>query len=453
MKRLALAALLGAAALSPAPATAAIVFGSDPILFWNTVALANLPGSAPVQTRAYAMLNVAMHDAVNAALGKPNRGYLPGVAALGGDVRAAASQAAYNVLSALNTTPAAQAVFLQALNDSLSLSDAGTRAQGIATGAAYAGALLAARAADGSAFMPAYAPGSNPGDWRPTPPGNAAGALSNWGNVTPFLLTRGDELWPGPPPALTSAEYAAAYNEVKTVGAAGAEANGDRTPDQTASANFWQNANGSQWLRIGTQLAEDEGLTTLDNARMFALLTTALADTQIAGFDAKYLHEVDLWRPVTAIRLGDTDGNAATIGDPNWQPQNAAPAHPSYISTLSALSGAGSSILKSFLGDDEGFTLTINGLSRDFTGLDAAAADAANSRIWGGIHFRFDSSAGTQLGRNIAAVGLQNSAFQAVPEPSTWAMMIAGFGLIGGAVRRTALRGSALRRVVGICEA
>jgi hypothetical protein len=105
MKRLALAALLGAAALTPAPTAAAIVFGSDPILFWNTIALANLPGSAPVQTRAYAMLNVAMHDAVNAALGKPNQGYLPGVAALGGDVRAAASQAAYHVLSALNTTP------------------------------------------------------------------------------------------------------------------------------------------------------------------------------------------------------------------------------------------------------------------------------------------------------------------------------------------------------------
>ena len=281
-----------------------------------------------------------------------------------------------------------------------------------------------------------YVPGSNPGDWRPTPTAFAPGALSHWGDVTPFLLSSGDQLWPGAPPALTSAAYATAYNEVKTVGAAGAQANGDRTADQTASASFWNGANGSQWVQIATQLAEDEGLGTLENARMFALLTTALADTQIAGFDAKYLHDVDLWRPVTAIRMGESDGNLATVGDPDWTPLNAAPAHPSYISTLSALSGAGSSILRSFLGDDEAFTLTIGASTRQFAGLDAAALDAANSRIWGGIHFRFDSDAGTQLGQRIAAAGLQNRAFGVVPEPASWAMMIAGFGLIGAAMRR-----------------
>lgn len=163
MIRLAAAALLGAAAMLPRPAAATITFESDPILFWNKVALANLPGSAPVQTRFYAMVNIAMFDAANAALGRPNAGFLSGVSATGGDVRAAVSQAAYNVLITLNPAPAAQAAFLQALNDSLTLGDAATREQGKTTGAAYAGALIASRSGDGSGVSVAYTPGTDPG--------------------------------------------------------------------------------------------------------------------------------------------------------------------------------------------------------------------------------------------------------------------------------------------------
>ena len=356
------------------------------------------------------------------------------MSATGGDVRAAASQAAFDVLKTLN--PSALATFTTAYNNSMALADPATRAQGSATGAAYAAAAITARTGDGSALATPYTPGGNPGDWRPTPPANAAAALPNWGKVTPFLLTSGDQLYPGAPPAIGSADYATAYNEVKSVGALGAEAAGNRTADQTASALFWNGANGLTWLQVGTIVAENKGQSTLESARTFALLSTSIADALIAGFDAKYLHPVDLWRPVTAIRLGDTDGNAGTDADTLWTSLINAPAHPSYVSTHAAASGAGSAILASIFGDDQAFTFAIAGTNRSFTSLSTAALDGANSRVWGGIHFRFDSVAGLQVGQGVAAFGLSRAAFSPVPEPRSWALMLVGFGIAGGMLRR-----------------
>lgn len=432
-KYAAAAALAASSLAMSSPASAQIVAGSDPILFWNDVTLATLAapppslGSPLFQTRGYAMVNIAMHDAVNAALGGPNRSYLSGISTSGGDARAAASQAAYDVLVALN--PGAQPALQTALNDSLALvTDATARANGIATGQAYAAAILAARSTDGSTAVVPYTTTGLPGDYRPTGMGSAA--APHWGSVDPFIMLSGDQFRAAPPPALGSAEYAAAYNEVKELGSAGSLT---RTADQTAAALFWDAANGAPWLRIGVTVAEDEALSTLEFASAFALLTTSMADALIAGFDSKY--EYRLWRPITAIREGDTDGNAATVGDPMWTSLFPAPLHPSYISTHSALSGAGSTILSSIFGDDEGFTITIAGDTRSFTGLAHAAQDGANSRLWGGIHFGFDNQAGLTLGQQIGAFALRRNTFDAIPEPGTWAMLIAGFGFIGGAVR------------------
>ena len=431
-----------AAAASLLASTAAYAIptvSSDPVLFWNEQALELVPSGVPGppgQTRAYAMLNVAMYGAVNAALGSPYRTYTSGVTATGGNPRAAASQAAHDVLVAIN--PANAAAYDTALAASLALVPNGPgKARGIATGAAYAAAVRNSRSADGSAAVVTYTSTGAPGDWRPTTPGNPA--VPQWGDVTPFVLASGDQFRPGLPfgkasvaELLASPEYAAAYNEVKAIGAA---VGSTRTSDQTNAALFWDAANGGTWLRIGVTVAEDETRSTLEFARGFALLTTGVADALIAGFDSKY--EYRLWRPKTAINLGDTDFNADTAGDAAWNSLFNAPLHPSYISTHSALSGVGATILADLFGDDQAFTFTIAGDTRSFTGLEQAAEDGANSRLWGGIHFSFDNVAGLTLGRQIGGYALASGAFDPVPEPGmTLAFGGLPLGLLAGRRRR-----------------
>lgn len=441
LKRAAAVALLASSTLGAGAAHGAIIFSSDPVLFWNSVAAANLAISPPAQTRAYAMINIAVHDAVNATLGGPNNSYLSGVSATGGDSRAAAIQAAYAVLVHVRggTNVGIELALSQSLGE---IPDSPAKTNGIATGAAYAAAIISSRTGDGSTASVPYTPTGLPGDWEPTPNANAPAALTQWGAVNPFIMTTGSQFRPAAPPALDSPEYAAAFNEVREIGSAGSLT---RTADQTASATFWNAASAATWLNIGLAVAEDEGLSTLDFARAFAIFTTALADSQIAGFDAKYFH--NLWRPVTAIREGDTDGNPLTVGDPTWTPLNFAPPHPSYVSTLSALSAVGSSTLPTLFGGDEAVCSTVGALTRCFSSVQAAAQDAADSRLWGGIHYRFDSEAGLAMGAGIGRLSLSGVAFNAVPEPDTWAMLIVGFGIVGGALRAARKQRPALKYV------
>ncbi len=406
------------------PAAAAITVDDDPILFWNQRILDLGTSLSPLaQTRIYAIMNIAMHDSVNATAGHLNNPYLRGVANSGGDSRAAASQAARDVLVALNAPNAAQ--YDAALASSLALvADGAAKDAGIETGKAYAAAILAKRASDGATASVPYVPTGAPGNWVPTSP--SPPAAPHWGDVDPFLMLSGDQFRAAAPPALDSAEYAAAYNEVKEIGSATSLT---RTADQTASALFWDAANGAPWLQIGVLVAENSGMSTLELARSFALLGTGMADALIAGFDGKY--EYAFWRPITAIRNGDIDGNAATDVDLTWQSLFAAPNHPSYPSTHSMLSGVGSEILISLFGDDHQFEFAIGGDTRAFTSVSQAAYDGAYSRIWGGIHFSFDSVAGLQGGAAIGQWALNGNTFNAVPEPATWAMLISGFGMIG----------------------
>lgn len=448
MKRLSSASLVALVAgmLSLSPAQAAVGPTDDPVLYWNSIVVSTVPGGPPVQSRSAAIVNIAIFDAVNAALGKPNNGYSTGVAVTGGDTRAAASQAAHDVLVKLN--PGGTATYDAALAASLSqVSNVAARTAGVATGAAYATAILATRGTDGAAGAGAvpYTAAPDPGVWRPTPPGNLPAALPGWGAVTPFVLDSGSQFRPGPPPALGSPEYAAAYNEVMALGSL---TNSTRTADQTASAKFWANANGLTWLQIGVETAADNGLSTLANATLFALLTTSVGDAFIAGFDTKYTY--DFWRPVTAIQNGNLDGNPLTIGDPNWTSLITAPNHPGYLSTHSIASGAGATILGTLLGQ-EGFCTTLgtgaNALTQCFSSFAQAEQNAADSRLWGGIHFAFDNAAGLTAGESIARFSLADGIFQAVPEPSTWAMMLIGFGFIGMRIRRD--RRSKVRQAAG----
>lgn len=437
MSRVAIAV---AGILATTPAFAAITIASDPILYWNDVALrlatAFTPGGAAAQSRAYAMVNIAMYDAVNATRGSPNRAYLTGVTSFGGDGRVAAAQAAHDVLVALNPVNAGQ--YDTALANSLAqFGGAAANANGIATGAAYASAMLANRANDGASTAgTAYVSTGALGDYQFTP-GVTAAVTPGWGNVRPFVLSSSEltALDPGPPPALDSAAYATAYNDVKNVvdGLKGASLTAEQQ-DQRNSAFFWDVANGGTWLRVGLTIAEDEGLDTLGFAQVFAMLSAGLADSAIGVWDAKY--DYRLWRPITAIQNGDIDGNINTVGDANWTPLFATPGHPSYVSAHSGFSATGSRILQSFFGDDEAFTFSIGPDTRSFTGLNQAEMDAANSRFWAGIHFRFDNEAGLNLGHAVATDVLRSGVFAAsVPEPSSWAMMIAGFAIAGLGLR------------------
>lgn len=428
-------AVLTTAAFAPA-AHAAIPASGDPALYWNQVLSGGLAGSPTVTSRSYAMVSAAIYDAVNATTGRTHIPFVAGVASPGGDTRAATAVAARDMLVALN--PAKTAEYDAALSASLALVPNGAaKTNGMATGAAIATASLAARAADGSTAPSTYAPTPGIGHWQPTPPGNLPAAVPQWADVTPFLLASPDQFRPGGPPDISSVAYAAAYAEVMSIGSA---TSGTRTDDQSASAKFWAQASGTApWLQAGLGVAEGAGLSSIENARLFALISTSIADSVIGVWDAKY--EYDFWRPITAIRAGDVDGNDLTTGDAGWTPFITTPNHPSYISGHSGVASAGATILKDFFGDSHDFCLLSSGLTRCFDSFSGAALDAANSRLWGGIHWRFDNEAGTALGRQVGEYALRSSAFDAVPEPAAWALMILGFGFSGGMLRRSRQRG------------
>jgi membrane-associated phospholipid phosphatase len=431
LNRLLTSACAAAAMMLGSSASATVAVTDDPVLYWNQVLSTGLAGSPTVTSRGYAMVGVAIHDAVNATMGKPDISYLKNIATAGGDTRAATSVAAHDLLVALN--PAKQAQFDAQLAASLALVPNGVdKTNGIATGAKIAQATLAARASDGSTAVVSYTPSGLPGGWAPTPPGFVPAAVPQWASVDPWLMQSQNQFRPAPPPSLTSEAYTAAFNEVLALGAANSAV---RTVDQSAAALFWAAASGNgPWIQAGIDGAQAKGLSTLENARLFGLLNVAIADAAIAIWDAKFTY--DYWRPVTGIRLADLDGNAATLADPNWTPFIVTPPHPSYVSGHSAVSGAASTVLSAFLGNGNSFCLTSGALNRCWSGYEAAALDAANSRLWGGIHWSFDNTAGLDLGHSIGNFALTSGAFRAVPEPVSWALMITGFGFAGLMLRR-----------------
>lgn len=420
-----------AVTVGSAAAHAAVPVSGDPALYWNQVLSGGLTGSPTVTSRSYAMVSAAIYDAVNATTGRTHAAFVTGVATSGGDTRAATAVAARNMLVALN--PAKTAEYDAALSASLALvPDGAAKTHGMATGATIAAASLAARVADGSTAPSTYAPTPGPGNWQPTPPAGAPAAVPQWADVTPFLMAAPDQFRPDAPPNIGSAAYAAAYNEVMLLGSAGSAI---RSADQTAAAGFWAQASGTApWLQAGLNVAEGAGLPSIENARLFALISTSIADSVIGIWDAKY--EYDFWRPITAIRNGDFDGNDLTGGDALWTPLLGTPNHPSYISGHSGVASAGATILENYFGDAHDFCLTASGLTRCWDSFSGAALDAADSRLWGGIHWRFDNEAGTALGRAVGEYALNSRAFDAVPEPAAWSLMILGFGAAGMLIRR-----------------
>jgi len=407
--------------------------GGDTVTVWNanagvaaTTACIS-PGGDPFhESRIYAMLHVAIHDALN-AIDRRSRPYaLDLQAEAGASPDAAVAAAARDVLVPLIAqlplelvtqacidagVASVEAAYTAAL---AAIPDDQAKAQGIAVGQAAAAAILDLRAEDGAVgpFLNFACPqDTNPGEYQCTP-GSPFIAFEVWENVIPFALKDSSQFRPGPPYAVDRKKYTADFNEVKSLGGDNVTTPSARTADQTEIALFWSESSPLKWNRIARTVSADQGLDLWENARLFGLLNLALADGYIAMADSK--NHYSYWRPVTAIQTGDTDGNPDTTGDPAWTPLRPTPPDQDYDSGHSIEGGAGAEVLKQFFGTDEinfqdcGVLLpagsTCNDASpvfRSYTSFSQAAADNAYSRILIGYHFRKSVEEGTEHGRKI----------------------------------------------------
>lgn len=382
----------------------------NPVVQWNRnlLVIVRTPGVQPAtmhSTRSFAMMHAAIYDAVNGVDG----GDASFLVRLQRQSRkasqdAAADAAAHEVLVALY--PSQKAVLDANLETALApIPDGEDKTNGIRIGLTVADQILQLRSADGANAPPIpYLFGSAPGDYQSTPPNfPAQPQLTQWRYVTPFAIEYASEFRPGPPPELDSNAYTSAFNQVKELGMNNSTT---ATADQQQIGLFWNGAIQNYWNEIAQMASIAHNLTTAENARLFALLNIGLADTVIAFYDAKYTY--NRWRPVTAIRAADTDGNPATVADLAWLPEagkNTAP-DPSYPGAHAAISAAAAEVLRSFFRRDRfRFFVTsevLPNVVRPFTSFSAASNEAALSRVLAGQHFSFDEEAGQQLGRDVA---------------------------------------------------
>jgi hypothetical protein len=322
---------------------------------------------------------------------------------------AAAVAAAHQVLVVLY--PAFKTTLDAGLQQSLAqIPDGHDKLEGIRIGQTVGNRTLAARSNDGSNAQPIpYVFGSAPGDYQSTPPNfPPRPQFTHWSRVTPFALGSANQFRPGPPPAVTSDSYSSAFNQIKSLGIADSAT---ATSDEALTGRFWNGAIQNYWNEISQTVSLAHGLTTAQNARLFALLNLSFADDVIAFYDAKYTY--NFWRPVTAVRAADADNNPETAADPNWLPEvgKTAP-DPSYPGAHGAISAAGAEVLISFFERDRvEFKVTsevLPGVERSFTSFSSAAEEATLSRIFGGQHFSFDLTTGQRLGREVADFVVDN---------------------------------------------
>jgi hypothetical protein len=380
---------------------------ADMVTDWNlnlekaAKVAAQLP---PIEARTAAIVQTAVFDAVNGIVREYEPYFVTERAPHGARADAAAAQAAYTALKALY--PSQAATFDAELADSLASlaghhGKHGSIARGLAWGEHVANVILAWRSLDGfSVNLPGYFGGTAPGVWRSLPSGtNADGTLvavfPQFRFVVPFTMTSPDQFRPGPPPALTSTEYASDVNEVEDLGRVDSTS---RTSDQTKLAQLWQAVSIVDLFR-GVRATLPHRSSLVDNARLFALLAMTSCDALIAIFDAKYTY--NLWRPYHAIRLADTDGNPLTVADPTWTSLVFPPRHQEYPSAHAIATGGFMRVLTRELGDDHAFTLSSPGFPSftwTFDRFSDAAAQVKEARIWAGIHFRNSCNVGGAMG-------------------------------------------------------
>ena len=380
---------------------------TDPVLAWNAALLeAARKNDTPsvLLARNFAVLHLTIARAILST--EPDFSAATGAQSTTDDGRLlVAAWAASDVASALYPS---QRVNFEKLRDGEcealyaadNLENCYQRGKEIAT------QILEQRRSDGIATSFSYVPKSDAGEWRRTPPFFRPPELSQWGmTVQPLVMKSADQFRPAGPPTMTSAEYANAFNETESLG--GKEST-TRTDEQTLIARFWSDFSYTEmpvghWNTIARSIAESRHLTTKESARLFVLLNLALADTGSATWDAKYHYNA--WRPVTAIPRADETKNTALKSDKDWLSLLNTPAHPEYPSGHSAFSGAATSILTHFFGTDaltfDVRSETLPDQHRQFESLKSCAEECGNSRIYGGIHFRFSCADGLSLGSRV----------------------------------------------------
>jgi hypothetical protein len=372
------------------------------VIQWNQILQTLFTPAPGVQLRSLPMLHIAMFDAINSIEDgyTPYRVHVKG--SHGASAEAAAAQAARDVLTALY--PAEQATFDAALASQLASVPPGLARQGRAIGHQVAEAILEWRTGDGWPTVvtpdPTYVLPPFPGLWQPTPPANSFATFTFFPNVLPFAMLTSTQFLPPPPPTLTSARYAHDFNEVKLLGSATSAV---RTPEETLMAQVFAGVNTTigffhVWNIVAGTVAQQEGFSLLDTARLFVLVNVGLHDGLQTSFTSKFVY--GMWRQVTAIRRADEDLNPDTAADPAWTPLLATPPYPTYAGNAACLSAAAARALQLVLGrDDVPFSITwprtmgLPSVTRDFTGFWQLADQQARSRIHGGIHFQFDSDA------------------------------------------------------------
>jgi hypothetical protein len=396
-----LAVLVGILASSGGPAVAA----ADAVAFWNETAITTSAvhlGRSPAASLVDpAYVHAAIYDVVVALRG----GYRPFAVAIdnapaNASLEAAIAAAAHRVL--LTMFPGDQAYIDGRYASALgSIADGQPKTDGIAVGEQVAMGLLAARSGDGwNAFVP-YAPSSGPGAWQPTPPAFAP-AIAPWMAVMrPFTFDSAARFRVDPPAALDSAQWAEDYNEVRSIGSL---TSATRTPHQTEIARFYGEHTGIQYARVFRDLATEKSLSLEDSARLLAMLYVTSADALIGCWDSKFYYS--FWRPVTAIRAGDTDGNSLTPGDSFWMPLLATPAHPEYPAAHGCFTSAIAESFAAFFGTKKvtiTLTSTIAGtVPHTFTSTDDMVHEITDARVYGGIHYRTSVVRGVVLGRRVA---------------------------------------------------
>jgi len=382
---------------------------ADTVPEWNLITANALQtanaGTGLAHSRIYAMVHGAMFDAINAI----DRRYQPYAADLkaspGASPDVAAAVAAHAVL--MDLYPEQQATLDAALAASLSrVQDARAQADGVALGEAAAETMLALRRNDRMIDKALFSTKSGPGQFQL--PASASPIGPHWGSVAPFTLESTEDFrFPGPPP-LTSVRYAREFNEVKAVGAKNSTL---RTAEQTALALLWKPTSPITYNAMLRAMPELMEKSSVEQARVFALMNMAASDAFIVGWRDKF--RFLFWRPETAIRNADSDGNDATSSDATWVGLlSPFPAHPEYPSGHALYTGAMETVLRDFFGTDR-MTLTVTNpdekITRTFSSFSEMAKSVEDARVWAGIHFRSACVDGSQMSRRIAEHALKNT--------------------------------------------